>query len=174
MKKLTFVLMVATLAVASSCSKEKKVAKSLWKDGGTWTVTNSSYGYYSMGTYNTSTQKYEDSLTVASGNFNDAIYVFGEYDNGALEGDGTFTTADTTINFSYSVYDKGDFGGTKGEFELSITNDTPSGGTSTQDIYDILSHDETNMTFEKKSSSGWSTTPYDVTHSYISITMVKQ
>jgi hypothetical protein len=174
MKKLTFVLMVAVLAVASSCSKEKKIAKALWKDGGTWTVTTSSYGYYSMGTYNTSTQKYEDSLTIASGSYNGSTFVFGEYDNAAAEGEGTFTTADTTINFSYSVYDKGDFGGTKGEFELTMTNEPPAGGTSTQDIYDIVSHDETNMSIEKKSSSGWSTTPYEVTHSYISITMAKQ
>jgi len=166
--------MIAVISMASSCSKEKKIAKSLWKDGGNWKVTSSSYGFYSMGTYNTSTASYEDSLTVASGDYNGSTFVFGKYDNASLSGTGTFTTPDTTINFTYSVYDKGDFGGTKGEFELTMENDPPAGGTSQQDIYDIVSHDETNMSLSKVDNSGWSTTPYDVTHSYISIQIVKQ
>lgn len=174
MKKVMFILMVSVLAIASSCSKEKKIAKSLWSDGGTWTVSTSSYAFYSMGTYNTSTSSYEDSLTAASGNYNGSTFVFGEYDNSAFEGTGTLTTPDTTINFTYSVYDKGDFGGTKGEFELTMENAAPVGGTSEQDIYDIVSHDETNMSLKKVSNTGWSTTPYDVTHSYITIDMVKQ
>lgn len=35
MKKLTVVLMMAALALATSCSKEKKITKSLWKGEGT-------------------------------------------------------------------------------------------------------------------------------------------
>lgn len=173
MKRLTLILMAAVLTIASSCSKEKKITKSLWKPEGTWTITASGYGYYSMGTYNTSTSSYEDSLTVASGNYNGSTFVFEKFDNSAYEGNGTFNTTDTTINFTYFVSEKSNFGGPKGEFELSMTNAAPVGGTTTVDIYDIVSYDETSMSLKKVNNSGWSTIAYDVTHSYITIDMSK-
>lgn len=166
--------MVAVLAIASSCSKEKKIAKSLWTGEGTWTVTTSSYAYYSMGTYNTTTSSYEDSLTIASGNYNGSTFVFEKYNNANSEGKGTFTSADTTINFTYGVYDKANFGGAKGEFELTIENDAPVGGTSSQDLYDIVSYDDTKISLKKVRNTGWSTTPYQITYSYITIEMTKQ
>ena len=175
MKKLTFVLMVAALALASSCSKEKKITKILWKPEGTWNITTSSYGFYSMGTYNSSTGTYEDSLTAASGNYNGSTFVFEKFDNAAYEGRGSFTTTDTTINFTYFVIEGTSFatGGPTGEYILSIENDVPEGVTSQQEFYDIISYDKTKMSLKQENSSGWSTTPYDVTHSYISIDMEK-
>lgn len=166
--------MLAILAIASSCSKEKKIAKSLWNGEGTWTVTTSSFAYYSMGNYNTATSSYDDSLAIATGNYNGSTFVFEKVDNSNDEGRGTFTTADTTINFNYAVYDKGNFGGTKGEFELKIENDPPVGGTSTLELYDIVSYDDTKISFKKVSNSSWSTIPYDITHSYITISLEKQ
>ena len=174
MRNQTLILLVAILAIASSCSKEKKIAKLLWTGEGTWTVSASSFAYYSMGTYNTATSTYDDSLTTSSGSFNGSTYTFEKYDNVNLEGRGTYTTVDTSINFSYSVYEKSNFGGAKGEFELTITNDPPTGGTSMQEIYDIVSYDDTKMSLEKVDNTAWSTTPYSVTHSYITITMDKQ
>jgi len=174
MKKLTLVVMVAALALASSCSKEKKITKSLWKGEGTWTVKTSSYGYYSMGTYNTSTSSYEDSLTVASGNYNNATFVFEKFDNADNEGKGTFTTPDTTIMFTYFVSEKTDLSGkTSGDYQLTMENDAPVGGVAEQEFYDIVSYDKTKMSLKRISNSGWSTTPYEVTHSYITIEMEK-
>lgn len=175
MKRLTLVLMVGALAVVSSCSKEKKITKSLWKGEGTWTVKTSSYGYYSMGTYNSSTSSYEDSLTVASGNYNGSTFVFEKFDNSESEGMGTFTTSDTTINFSYFVSEKVDAstGKPNGEYQLTLENDAPVGGVSEQEFYDVVSYDKTKMSLKRISNSGWSTTPYEVTHSYITIEMEK-
>lgn len=175
MKKLALVLMVTALSVASSCSKEKKITKSLWKPEGTWNVTNSSYGIYSMGTYNTSTSSYEDSLTIASGDYNGSTFVFEKFDNSAYEGKGTFTTADTSITFTYFVSENTDFGSgaSTGEYVLTIENDVPAGVESKQEFYDIVSHDKTKMSLKQENSSGWSTTPYDITHSYITIDMQK-
>lgn len=176
MKKLTFVLMVAVLAIAPSCSKEKKITKSLWKGEGTWNVTTSSYAFYSMGTYNTTTSSYEDSLTLASGDYNGSTFVFEKFDNAAYEGKGTFTTPDTTINFTYFVSEDVDFnsGSSNGEYVLTIENEAPAGGTSEQESYDIVSHEDTKMSLKRDNSTGWSTTPYQITHSYISIEMEKQ
>lgn len=174
MKKLTLVLMVTALAVAS-CSKVNKITKSLWKPEGVWNVTNSSYAFYSMGTYNTSTNSYEDSLTVASGNYNGSTFTFEKFDKGANEGAGTFTTTDTTINFTYFVSEDIDFntGKPNGEFVLTIENEAPAGSTSKQEFYDIVSHEKTKMSLKQVNNSGWSTTPYEMTHSYITIDMSK-
>lgn len=168
--------MMAALALATSCSKEKKITKSLWKGEGTWKVSTSSYAYYSMGTYNTSTSSYEDSLTVSSGNFNGSTFVFEKFDKSANEGKGTFTTADTTINFTYFVSEQVDFetGKPNGEYVLTIENDAPSGGVSQQEFYDIVSYDKTKMSLKQVNNTGWSTTPYEITHSYITIEMDKQ
>ncbi|MBI3133825.1 MAG: hypothetical protein HYZ14_04040 [Bacteroidetes bacterium] len=176
MKKSTLVLMVAVLAIASACSKEKKITKSLWKGEGTWNVTTSSYAFYSMGTYNTSTSSYEDSLTVSSGSYTGSTFVFEKVDNASQEGKGTFTTTDTTVNFTYFVSEDVDFntGKTTGEYVLTLENDPPAGGTSEQEFYDIVSHDDTKMSLERVNNSGWSTTPYDVMHSYITIEMEKK
>jgi len=176
MKKSTLVLMVMILAIASSCSKEKKITKSLWKGEGTWNVTTSSYAFYSMGTYNTSTSSYEDSLTVASGNYNGSTFVFEKFDKKEYEGKGTFTTTDTTINFTYFVSEDIDFNSGKpnGEYVLTIENDVPSGVESKQDFYDIVSHDKTKMSLKRVSNTGWSTTPYAIMHSYITIEMEKK
>lgn len=175
MKKLAVVLMMGAFALASSCSKEKKITKSLWKGEGTWRVSSSSYAYYSMGTYNTSTGKYEDSVVVASGNHNGSTFVFEKFDGKANEGKGTFTTSDTTINFTYFV-SKNTFGtgSSNADFILTIENDAPSGGVSMQEFYDIMSHDKKKMSLKQVNNSGWSTTPYSVIHSYVTIEMDKQ
>lgn len=176
MKRLTFVMLLAALAIASSCSKEKKITKSLWKGEGTWSVTASSYAYYSMGTYNTSTSSYEDSLSVSSGNYNGSTFVFEKFDNSSYEGRGTFSNADTSINFTYFVSEDVDFntGKGNGEYVLTIENDVPAGAVSKQQFFDIVSHDKTKLSLKQVDNSGWSTTPYNVTHSYISIEMTKQ
>jgi len=170
MKKLTLFLTIAVVGIASACSKEKKITKSLWKEEGTWKVTTSSYAYYSMGTYNTSTGKYEDSLTASSGDFNGNTFVFEKYDNASGEGNGTYTSTDTTINFTYAVLEKSNFGGSKGEFELTMQND----GSTEQEQYDIVSHEDTKMSLKKVESTGWSITPYEIIHSYITIDIEKQ
>ena len=175
MKKLAFVLMVAVVAVASSCSKEKKITKTLWKPEGTWNIVASSYGFYSMGTYNTTTGKYEDSTAASTGDYNGCTFVFEKFSNADFEGRGTFTTPDTTVNFTYFVSEISGFSGsTSGaEYQLVLENDPPTGGTSEQEFYEIMSHDKTKMSLSKISNSGWSTTPYEITHSYITIDMQK-
>lgn len=167
---------VAIVALGSSCSKEKKITKSLWKGEGKWSVTTSSYSFYAMGTYNTSTNSYEDSMTVASGNYDGSTFVFEKFDNSAYEGRGTFTTPDTSVNFTYFVSEDVDFntGKPNDSFVLTLENDPPSGGTSEQEFYDIISYDKTTMSLKQTKNSGWSTTPYEVIHSYINIDMVKQ
>lgn len=174
MKKLSLIALLFVLIFAS-CSKDRKINKILWKPEGTWTVTTSSYAYYSMGTYNTSTGKYEDSTLISSGDFTGSTYQFEKFDKSNYEGDGSFTTSDTTINFVYFASEDIDFntGKPNGEYTLVIENDPPAGGTSQQEFYDIISYDKTKMSLEQNDFSGWSTTPYDVIHSYISFEMEK-
>jgi len=131
MKRINFLLLVVLTALFSSCSKEAKIEKNLWNNGGEWNVeilVSSQTSTNPADNFNETIYNYGTYTFKKDGSGSYTITVDGDFETGALTFSNTEDKLTMIINNQARVFDILEW--EKDKMKISITENYTSGGES--------------------------------------------